>query len=285
MSNDPNRPKRLKKLADDIADSYDDIQRKMTEKAKEAGYSRDIFSEVGSSLENIPDDPLLEVTESSLKNFHNFISTKKSQFNQFTDISSSAFTVASTAAVSGNIVYMNKDIYKTIDSKLPGVPIPAPPSSWTPKRNENYAKCFDKLDPELGKTYRSVWEIFHGTKDSPERLALFAMRQVFDQFFRLLAPDEKVRESEFFKEKKGDKPRQVHRKERIRYAANTHIGNKTLANTLVSQETHVIEVYDRLNKAHTDKPLDRNLVKDILISMQGVLEEWIDALEIAKKPR
>ncbi len=178
------------------------------------------------------------------------------------------------------MVAADMGIYKVFESQKPLLNFPPQPTSWTPDRKDNYAKRLDKLDPEIGKTYRSVWEILYGTKDSPERNAMFAMRQVFDHLFRKLSPDNEVRNSEFFKPKEGNNPNQIYRKERILYAANNHIKDNLLAETLESKAQNVIANYKRLNKAHGDKPIDRELAKEVLTSMQGVIEEWVDALEL-----
>jgi CO dehydrogenase/acetyl-CoA synthase gamma subunit (corrinoid Fe-S protein) len=63
-------------------------------------------------------------------------------------------------------------------------------------------------------------------------------------------------------------------------AANKHIKDKSLAESMIAQTKQVLETYKRLNKAHDIKPLSRDAVKKVLLSKQGVLEEWADALEI-----
>ncbi len=63
-------------------------------------------------------------------------------------------------------------------------------------------------------------------------------------------------------------------------AANKHIKDKSLSESMIAQTKQVLETYKRLNKAHDIKPLSRDAVKKVLLSKQGVLEEWADALEI-----
>jgi hypothetical protein len=69
---------RLKKIVWEIAEIYNNMQEKFAEKAQEAGYARDIFRNLGSVLdENLPDDPLLEINEQSLKKFRDFLNIKQ----------------------------------------------------------------------------------------------------------------------------------------------------------------------------------------------------------------
>jgi hypothetical protein len=108
---------------------------------------------------------------------------------------------------------------------------------------------------------------------------MFQARQAFDEFFQLLAPDEDVRNSKFFKRKKGLKPDQVSRSERIQYAAHFCVQDEILAESLAVQADHVVEIYKRLNKAHKRGILERENVLEDLKSMLGVLEQWVDALK------
>ena len=109
------------------------------------------------------------------------------------------------------------------------------------------------------------------------------MRQSFDHLFRILAPDNEVSNSEFFIPKVGTKDvNQVYRSERIKYAASTRIKDKQVADLLVAHVDQILNIYDQLNKMHTEKKLERSEVQELLTSMQNILDEWIDAIYISE---
>jgi hypothetical protein len=156
---------------------------------------------------------LLEVAEASLTKFQNFSQAKETQLKDLPDIAYQAFAVTSSSVASGIAVTMGRNL--PVD-EFWGVAKIEPPILFSTNqgRHDIYAKKFDKLDAELGKTYLSVWETFYGAKDS-ERAAMFVMRQAFDHLLRVLAPEEDVRNSQFFKRKEGSNPKGVHRNEKI----------------------------------------------------------------------
>lgn len=267
---DPFRPKRISDLFRGIADKYDSLQKKFSQKAQEFGYSKDISNNAGKNFENIPDDPMLDGVEKILKNQFELIRANELEVDQWMKefpVESWTFSTASTAG--STAMFFTSAHVESIK----------PPDSWTPERRKEYIEKFSKLDPELGKTFSGVWETFYGTADSPEKNALYGMRQTFDHFFRILAPDDKVRESEYFKSKIEDKDiGKVYRSERMVFVANTKIKNKKLAELLISKAQHVLNVYEKLNKMHSEKNLNREQVRELLTSMQSILEEWIDAV-------
>jgi hypothetical protein len=67
---------------------------------------------------------------------------------------------------------------------------------------------------------------------------------------------------------------------KIQYTADKHIKDKSLVELMIAQTEQVLETYKRLNKANDIKPLNRDTLKEVLLSMQGVLDDWADALEI-----
>jgi len=153
-----------------------------------------------------------------------------------------------------------------------------------PGRSDKEAAYIEKLtaiDPEIADVYKSVNEIFYGTKENPERASMFQMRQAVDHFFEKLAPDDKVRSSEFFTEKKEPgKENSIYRVERISYAAHTLVKDKDTANLLVANSRGLLENYDRLQRAHKRGPIDdREAVRNVIEAMCAELESWLDALE------
>lgn len=272
MPKDPERPRRIEKLCEDTARACDNIQQLYSRNAQDAGYARTIIKDVGSYFGKLPDEPSLENIEASLLKFRAYVKAKSDEITNLPNFSEQAYTVATSTATSASV--MSGFIYKTYE-------VPKPPQQiHLPHRNEDYASKLDRIDPELGRTYRSVWETFYGTTESSGKNALFAMRQVFDHLFDKLAPDDEVRRSISFKPKEGINPNQVYREERIRYAAQTHVKDKALADLLESEANLIIKTYKKLNEAHNRGPLDSSKVKDVLMSMKQIIERWIDALDL-----
>ena len=136
-----------------------------------------------------------------------------------------------------------------------------------------------RLDPALHATYVGVREALYGTRSDPERAALYEIRQVFDHFFSILAPDDQVRESRYWSPKEGDKPNPVTRDERLRYAAHTHARTPVLARTLIGSSRHMLSVHDALNSAHRRGELDVNKARTSIREMDTLLRQWITSTE------
>ncbi len=71
----------------------------------------------------------------------------------------------------------------------------------------HYAERFSVFDNALGKTYKEIDETLYGTISDPERATMFVVRQLYDHFFQVLAPDEEVRASKYWRNKKPEKDR------------------------------------------------------------------------------
>jgi Predicted pPIWI-associating nuclease len=146
--------------------------------------------------------------------------------------------------------------------------------------HEDYADRLSRIDPSLGKTYRSIREVLLGTRDDPERAALYLIRQTFDHLFSMLAPDDEVRKSEFWEPKEGEKANQVSRRERIFYAIKEHVCDTTRAETLSASVSHMLEVYQALNRAHKRGAIERDQALFSLREMDSLLRQWADAVII-----
>ncbi len=269
--NDPKRPARIVKLFRNIANTHASIQKQCSEKAQEFGYSKDVFSCVAKKFEKVPDDPMLDGVEAILKQQFLLAQAQEKDYAVLLQADVVGMTCGTAAATTSTLLVFDSGVSNPIVSH----------DLWDLDRKKKYIVKFDKLDVELGRIFRSVWETFYSTTSSPEKNALYAMRQSFDHFFRILAPDEEVRRSKFFILKVGEKDEnKVHRLERIQYAANTKIGDKKVAGLLAAEADHILKVYDKLNMLHSAKKLDREAVQELLTSMQRILEQWVDAVGI-----
>jgi hypothetical protein len=152
---------------------------------------------------------------------------------------------------------------------------PAPPT--LPPRDEarDVDEALRRLDPALLSTYQGVREALYGTRADPERAALYEVRQVFDHFFSILAPEDRVRDSKYWQPKEVEKPDLVTRDERLRYAANTHARTPILARTLIGSSRHMLSVHDALSSAHKRGELDVNKARSSIREMDTLLRQWI----------
>jgi hypothetical protein len=268
---DIKRPSRIRKLCKTIAEKYGKLQKRIMEKSKECGYARDVFDQAGEKFKEVPDNPIFIGVEETLKKHFEYMQQQEQEhYSLFgtTSVSGTAFSTASTASTSA---------YFVINPQM--VSLNPPFDRYSEAKTKEYSAKLSKLNPELGRIHGSVWETFYGTAEAPEKNALYAMRQTFDQLFRIIAPDEEVRKSEYFIPKKSPKEKnQVYRIERLKYAANSKVKNKKLADLLTSQAKQTLEVYDKLNKLHSGHKLDRTQAREILASMSSILEGWIDAV-------
>jgi hypothetical protein len=277
-SNDPERPNRIAKKASEIAHYFHERQQFYAKKAQEYGYSEELFKNISSTMTSTQDNPLYSGLETSLNKFDIFVKAREKQAEKFLfDVSSASYALATSVSSTTSTVTLAANSNMSLADSFD---IPKPPISWTSDRIELYAARLEKLEPELGRLSRSVWQSYYGGAENAERAALLSMRQLYDHLFQILAPDDEIRGTKYFKEKDGDKKYQIHRIERINYVANTKISDSKLAETLIEQASHLLKLYDQLNKLHTRGKLNRENVKVTLTSMQSTLEEWIDALNM-----
>ena len=137
-----------------------------------------------------------------------------------------------------------------------------------------------KLDPALADTFGAIKEVLYGTKSDPERAALYLIRQMFDHFFGLLAPDDLVRKSPYWEKKKGNNPDLVSRMERLKYAAYEHVSDDTKRERLLATAKHMLYVYNALNRAHTRGKLDVSKARSALREMESLIQNWVIAIEL-----
>jgi hypothetical protein len=272
---DPERPKRIKGALDDTAKCCYDLKEHHAEQAQKCGYAGDVLHSIAGQMEGVSDNPVvLGPAEQAINKFRRFVEIKKAQMGTVSfDVSDASYTIATSTTAAVSVAG-----FDDVRSAFVTIGLPQPPPWWQPDRITQYSRRLEKIDPEIGRLMRSVWESFYGTKENPERTALFAMRQLHDHLFAKLAPDDEVRKSNFFSEKKGPKPNEVRRKERIKYAANRKIPDKEWGATLEANADSLLATYERLNELHNRGPLDRNVALEVLTAMQASLEQWIDAL-------
>lgn len=278
----PNDLEHPENAIDEIVNELDGIHKDLVEKSAKVGAARDAvrsirpaWVELGNS---VTDDPEAVAVLTSgydvLQSVLGEIRYRRAQSPRFYEwveqTADSALGLVSTTGSTASFTVSANTVIWT----------PVSPELLSLERIENLAVRLERLDADLGRTYREVGETLYGTRADSERAAAFLSRQTFDHFFDLLAPDNEVRESQFWTRKEGALPNQVWREERISYAVNRHVRDEARARTLVARARHTITVYKALNSAHKRGTLSRQKARAALGDMQAILEEWVDAIGI-----
>lgn len=282
MANDNRDAEKFRRLYADTIDIADKLHQRCTKDANLTGYIKDRLRanepNWNALLVCSPDDPEINMTVASGEVT---IRTCNQQLNQIytqlpdqsamlTTLARSVETFDSTSASVTNAI----SIFKGIECE------PHPCPFIEHEDNLSRAKRLEKLDYNLAETYRQVWETLHGTRSDPERSAMLQMRQAYDHFFGILAPDDEVRKSPVWKKKDGEKPDSVSRAERIEYAALTQIKDKERAKMLSALVNPILMVYKKLNQAHKRGKLNPKNARDAVLAMDKILSDWLDALGI-----
>jgi hypothetical protein len=279
MKNSVN-PKDVEHLFDEAIEIADSLHHDFVDAAQSIGYSRDVllrskpyWVKLAEMSEGTPAvTPIADSGARFVRAYRDELAGLRGQ----TDIPLSRLNAAAGSAVwfsatSGSV----SSIVRVPEvGEIPYEPNPFRIEVGLPV----YADRFARLEPALGDSYRQIWEALYGTRADPERSALFLMRQTFDHLFGRLAPDDDVRNSKYWHPKKRDKANQVDRRERIKYAAHTHIKDPNRANTLAASAKQMLDLYYALNAAHTRGELNRKKAREALLAMRHMLEDWADAL-------
>jgi hypothetical protein len=280
-NDDPDRPKRIASKSFVVSDLYKKIEGYGSELIQGAKYGKESFKVLGDGFGKLPDDPRLDGIENILDAHRYFLEKQgKDIGNILKKMDDTTYTTANTIGVSGYSI-ASTIVLPPLGGEIRYVfPEVGPPKNWRVDKDE-VARKLDKFDPELGRVYRSVWEIYSTTSENPERAAMYHMRQTYDHLLRRLSPDEDVRKSVYYdKNKKPPDDGKVIRRERIAYAAFTNIANSVDANLIVGNTDHILETYSYFNKAHGDKPIDSKEAKIMLDAMDNIIKRWVDLLNL-----
>jgi len=265
-----------------VSAKSEELRRQAAEQASIAGYvfnslstNRPIWTQLANRS---VDDPELELPLASGMTILGGLNTQLDDaLGQSSDMTDCTRLIAtSTQTLTANTTFGSSFLGPDDATQIPYHPCPY----LKHDESAQYAARLGTLNPAIGNAYRQVWDTLHGTTADPERSALFAMRQVFDHLFAVLAPDDKVRQSRYWTRKASENPNQVTRKERIRYAANTGIPEKQRAKELAASAENVAAVYQKLNQAHKRGLLNPDAARDNLMAMDQIIRDWVDALQL-----
>ncbi len=149
------------------------------------------------------------------------------------------------------------------------------------QRHKEYEARFRNIDATLGRTYGELIEVIHATAKDPTRSAMFLARQLFDHFFDVIAPDEDVRSSQFWRPKltnESKDPNAVWKNERLSFAAFSRVKDQFRKQTLEAMSKQTIDLYQLLNIAHTRGPINEAQSSHAVESMIRLLQQWIDSI-------
>jgi hypothetical protein len=265
----------FKNLIKENITKADKLHKQFTHQANQLGYIRDNLKEVEPYWAGLADSPIHggEVTNTLNSGFE-FMGALNEGLDNIEFVTSNLDKKFTTLTTSTDTAFASAATMSTVTpvenvSKIPFKPCPF----IKQKGYEYYAKCLEKMNFQLAKTYRQTWEALHGTRAEPERAAMFQIRQTYDHFFEILAPDDEVRKSKFWKRKNGEKPDQINRHERIEYAAHTHIKDKNTAKLLSANVTAILQAYRKLNKAHKRGKLDPIDARQAINAIDKIIKE------------
>ena len=267
-------------IIDEISNELNSLHDKLIVDATEVGKAKErieairpIWVELSQST--VMDPGIAEMYGGSIQVLRTFRDDVKNMNSHYLKLGNLIGTITSS---SDTVINTTSTTASFVDAA-----IVTPYHKWDPssvsERQEKTKKGLSKLDPDLAETYKSVWEILYGTKSDSGRGSLFMLRQVFDHFFNILSPDDLVRKSQFWSPKKEQENKnQVTRRERIEYAAFTHIRDEFSAKRLAETSNHILSIYELLSTAHTRGNLDEKQTIGALREMQSILESWIESM-------
>jgi hypothetical protein len=181
----------------------------------------------------------------------------------------------------GNVTDLASDLFG-LQGTSQLEPIPAPLKRIY--SHEFYMSHLKSI-PELIESYDQVWQIYNGTSADRNRTSLLKLRQVFDYLLCDFAPDDRVRASDFWKPKKQGSTDQVFVSERIEYTVSGMLGFYTdqtnpNSDSIAGLVKLIINLHESSIKMDKQGNLDEVKAKKILLAMDNVIKDWMDAVLI-----
>lgn len=258
-----------------LAEELEAKQKRHAKAAQEYGYAKEQFEHVADTIRYMDPEDLPGV-ESSINKFRAYMHAKEDDTKIYSSEVSSLSYGVSTATHSLSV----SSIEWMADRATVALHAPNPPDNWSRERIEECAERLDGLNPMFGSLLRAAWEAFYGGAEEGERAALMQMRQLCDHFFEELAPTSEVLAAREREAQAGTQELKVSRRERLHFAAVSHIRDAELRALLESEVSNMTRAYDKLNKLHTRGPVNREESLSSLRGMQTILEQWIDAVDL-----
>jgi hypothetical protein len=162
-------------------------------------------------------------------------------------------------------------------SKLEPIPDPLPRRF----KQKIYKRVFSTAihdDPELLESYHQVWQIPNGIPADRYPASLLTLRQVFDHFFRLFAPDDRVRASAFWEPKEGDESDKIFLFERIACATSTDLLSNELSDSLAGLVNLIINLYESATVLDKQGDLDEVIANKLILAMDNIIKDWFEII-------
>lgn len=249
--------------------------------AEQAGDVADLIHYVKRVGEELPEgeltytnDQVIVQLSGSISDQFRVLSRPLNQMrSQMGTISFTAITYANTAATTmGEIASLTKceppslqELTREIDRRL---------------ERPDIVNKLRALRPDLANKYEQVWQLVSIPGEDQARPAMAEARQLWDELFSYLAPDEAVKAQPWWSlpESRG-KPDQVIRPERMRYVLETRVKDSLKKAALEPQVSAHCSIRKKLDDFHRrggfNTALGLSVVKEIL----SVLHQWLDAID------
>jgi hypothetical protein len=264
----------------DAINAAEQLHRQLASAAEKVGYSRDVLVAVFPAYQSLyelsENDPTLyPIIASGIE----YVRSLTGEFNRLAGFTGEVNnTLVLVTNTSGSFAGSTGAVISI--GGIHEIPAFASLPKALPRRSsQEYVTRLNTLDHSLAKSYEQVWQIYYGTSADRHRASLFMMRQVYDHFFSLLAPDDLVRCSKYWQSKQGEKPDQIFRSERVAYAANNHIKNEGVAETLAASAKQINNLYEAANEAHNRGTLNEDNANKAILAMDSTLKDWLDAIQ------
>lgn len=264
---------------DSAIEDFTTFHKSLMEETQEVGFALEVLHRTKENfipiITNLGSYPELESVVTSgyyqiqaIRNEIGYI--RNSLVNPFQEIRGLTHSVTLSCTTSGSVA----------GTIVPGQGnIPETPSFLKPNEHLVYG-ALSKLDPALADSYREIDQILYATKADNLRTSMMQARQVFDHFFEKLAPSDNVRNSKYWKPKIGEEDELlVTRRERVRYAIETHVNDLFRANTLIKGLDNIIDSYKVLNSLHTRGYINLRAARQAIASVKHYLEEFAEAID------
>lgn len=267
----------LDRIFEEAKAAVENLHESIAEAAEDAGYARHVitssYPRYTVLFEKSRNDPsMYPIVASGL----DLLQKTTIQYNHLAGIAGEIkYILSSSSDTTGTFAGSTNAALELGEIKAHFEPLPG---IQPRKSRDEYIAKLSEIDDSLGNEYKEVWQTFFGTSADPHRAALFMMRQVYDHFFSCIAPDDSVRESPYWSIKAGDKPNQIYRSERIRFAAHNNIEDTELADVLAASAKHINDLNEAANNAHKRGALNEDGAEKTIVAMDDMLKTWINAV-------
>ena len=258
-----------------------EIQNKVAAVAEQVGYASEVISATEPVWQAMDKSLQLKHPSEIVTSGYNVLASIQGQVKDF-DIQADNYlhqaqSVAGSASILANTA-------GTIAS-FTGVPANYNPESLTKFQysfdgHAKYADKLEKVNPAMAVTFRGIKDSYLIKSNDHIRTALFETRQVFDQLFDALAPNDKVKAQSWWTPEDSRKPDAVTRTQRIRYAAKQNVADEKKQAVLIAGDKHMLNVYSKLQMLHSRKLLDDAKAKDAILEMLTLIREWADSISL-----